>query len=102
MVLHFADDNVIARPHIAAAPAVRHQVNALRRTANKHQLFGGAGVNKQRSELAHILHFFRSLSAQRMDAAVDRRIAVTVELGFGINHLVRLLRAGRAIQIRQR
>ena len=40
VVFHFTDDDVITRPNIAIAPAVRHQVDALRRTANKHQLFG--------------------------------------------------------------
>lgn len=102
MVLHFADDDVIASPDIAVAPTVRHQVNAFRGTANEHQLFSGTSVNKQRGELAHILHFFRGLRAQRMDTTVNRRIAVTVKLGFGIDHLIRLLRAGGAVQIRQR
>ena len=40
MVLHLANDNVITCPHIATAPTVGYQVNTLRRTTHKHQLFG--------------------------------------------------------------
>ena len=63
VVLHLADDDVIARSHVAVAPAIGDQVNAFRGAADKHQFFRGTGIDKQRSTLAHVLHFLGRLGA---------------------------------------
>ena len=63
VVLHLTDDDVIARPHVAVAPAIGDQIDPFRRAADEHQLFRRTGINKQRCPLAHVLHFLGRLSA---------------------------------------
>ncbi|VEB60129.1 Uncharacterised protein [Salmonella enterica subsp. enterica] len=63
VMLHLADDNVIPGANIFRSPTVGDKVNALRRTAHEHQFFCGAGVNKPRRLLTHILHAFGRLRA---------------------------------------
>ena len=63
VVLHLTDDDVIARSHIAVAPAIGDQIDPFRRAADEHQLFRRTGINKQRCPLAHVLHFLGRLGA---------------------------------------
>ncbi len=102
VVLHRADDDVVARADVGVSPAVRHEVNAFRGAANKHQFLRRAGVEERRRPLAHLLHSRRSFRAEGMNAAMHRRIAVAVKFRLGVNHRFRLLRAGGAVEVGQR
>ena len=102
VMLHRADDDVVARADVGVSPAVRHEVNAFRGAANKHQFLRRAGVEERRRPLAHLLHARRSFRAEGMNAAMHRRIAVAVKFRLGVNHRFRLLRAGGAVEVGQR
>ena len=98
-MFHRADDDIVAGADVGVPPAVGHEVNAFRGAANKHYLFRRAGVEERRRLLAHLLHARRGFRAERMNAAMHRRIAVAVKSRLGVNYRFRLLRAGGAIEI---
>ena len=61
--------------------------------------YGSQEAGKLRT---HVFHPLGRLGAQGVNTAMHGGIAVAIKLGFGIHHLIRLLRAGRAVQVGQR
>ncbi|MOA04922.1 hypothetical protein D3C78_1244950 [compost metagenome] len=102
MVLHLGDHDIIARMHLRIAPAIGDQVDPFGCAAHKHQLFWRTSVQECRYLRADIFHTLGRFCAQGMDPAMHGRIAVTVKFHLGVNHLIRLLRTGCAVEIGKR
>ena len=102
MVFHLGDENRIARLQQVAAKAVGHQVDAFGGALDEHHLFRRDGVDKARRLFPHRFHLLSRLSAQGVNAAMHRGIAVAIEIQLAVDHHLRFLRAGGAVEIGQR
>ena len=102
VVLHQGNDNVIPGMHLSVTPTVGDEVNPLGGAAHKHQLFRRSRIEEGSHLGAHVLHALGGFRAQGMDPPMYCCITVAVEIGFRIHHLIRFLRAGRAVEISQR
>ena len=96
VVLEPGDDDLVARLHIAPAPALRDEVDPLGRAAHEHDLFRRSGVEEAPHLVARRLVGVGRAGGQRMRAAVHVGVLVRVEGGEAVDHGLRLLR-GRAV-----
>ncbi|MNT35517.1 hypothetical protein D3C72_1715480 [compost metagenome] len=85
-----------------ATKAVGHQIDAFGGAFNEYDLFRRAGIDKRRHLFTHRFHFLRRLGAHGVDAAMHRRITVTIKIQLAIDYRLRLLRTGRAVEVSQR
>ncbi|CQR15805.1 Uncharacterised protein [Yersinia enterocolitica] len=101
-MLHFSNDNAITGFESMAAIAVSYQINGFGGAFDKNNLFGRGCVNKASNLTAHRFHLRSRFCAQGMNAAMNRRIALTIEVKLSINNYLWFLRTGSTVQIRQR
>src|SRR5690606_13704830 len=101
VVLHLGDHHLVARLQ-AAAVAVSYQVDRLGDVAGQANLVVGAGVEEPRHLVAHSLVPLCELLAEVVRAAVDVRVARTVDLIHGLQYGRRLLRRGATTEVNQR
>ncbi|AEW73302.1 hypothetical protein EcWSU1_01864 [Enterobacter ludwigii] len=101
MVLHLGDDDVIPRVDLRVAPAVGNKVDPLGGTTHKHQFLWRACIEESGDLGTHIFHTLGRLRTHGVDTPVHGGITVAVEFRFRFDHLIRFLRAGRTVQIRQ-
>jgi len=102
VVLHLRDHYRIVRAEAWPAPALRHQVDALRRVAGKHDLPPGGRVDERPNLLARAVISRGRLLAQTVDAAMHVGVGGLVVAAHRRDHLARLLAGGVAVQIHQR
>ena len=104
VVLHLGDDDLVAGLQRASSPRqdVRDQVQRLGGVLGEDDRVG-VGCADERGHLeAGALVGSGRLLTQRVRRAVDVGVVLLVELGEGVEHLARLLRGVRTVEIDQR
>ena len=102
VVLELGHEHDVARAEVVETPGVGDEVDRLGRAAGEDHLAGRRGVHERASLLACALVARGRALRQRVDAAVHVRVRGLVELADRVEHLPRLLRAGRGIEVRER
>ena len=85
------DDDLVALFHVATAPGLRDEIDALRRAAHEDDVLRRARVDEAPHFVARALIGVGGARRQRMRAAVDVGILVLVEMRQPIDHRSRLL-----------
>ena len=95
-------DNLVVLLDVAAAPGLRHQIDAFGGAAHKNDFLG-------RSSAEELLHLFPRIfigvsgaCRERVRTPVDVRIFMRVEICQPVDHGLRLLSGGRVVQPDQR
>ena len=99
VVLHVGDEHLVALAHVLPAPRVGDQVDRLGHVAGEDR-GGGLPTDERGDPLARPLEQVGGLAGKRIDAAVDVRVRVAVVGVDRSDHLARLLRRGRRVEIR--
>ena len=101
VVLHLREDDLVTLAHVGASPGVRNEVDRLRRVAGKDHRLAGGCADEARDLLAGLLIGGGGLFAQGVHGAVDVRVVRLVVADERVDHLPRLLRGRRVVQIDQ-
>ncbi len=102
VVLHLGEQHLIALAQELAAPSLRDQVHRLRGSAREHDRLGPRGAEEPGEVRASALEELGGLLAQHVEASMRVRVVVRVEVGHRVDHLLRLLRRGGAVQVDER
>ena len=102
VVLELGDHDGVAGAEILEAPGVRDEVDRLGRAAREDHLALGRRVEEGSDRAAGALVALRRALGQPVDAAMDVRVLVLVERAHPVEHLARLLRRRRRVEIRER
>src|SRR5437773_9896005 len=99
MVLELGRDDEFARPEVVESPGVGDQVEGLGRAAREDDLARGGRVDEGSYLLARALEALGRPLGEQVDAAMDVGVRGLVELALLIEHLPRLLRAHRGVEV---
>ena len=102
MMLHGADQDLVALFQPAAPVALRNEIDCLRSAAHEYDLFPGSGVDEASHALAGRLVGLGGTLAQDMHATVNIGVVALVVLGLRGDDRARLLRRRRVVEIHQR
>src|SRR5438067_1096744 len=98
VMLELADDDDVTRAEVVQAPRVRDEIDRLRRVADEDDLAHVRRVQQRPHLLPRALESCGRALGEHVDAAVHVRIRRGVEVGHRLEHLARLLRAGRGVE----
>ena len=101
VVLHGREQDGVARLERPRSPGTRHQVQRLGRVAREDDL-ARAGVDERRESPARVLVEGRGLLGDAVHAAMDVRVARAVVTVHRVQHALRLLRCGGAVEVHER
>ena len=101
VVLHEGEHDPVAGPEQLARVRGRHQVQRLGGVAGEHQA-PGIGVDEGGDPAAGVLEELGRLIAEGVRAAVDVGVALPVVALDGVEHLHRLLRRRRGVEVHER
>ena len=96
------DQHLVPRAHLAAAVALRHQVDRLGGAAQQHDLAVRARAEKLADRAARLLVGVGGERREPVHAAVDVRVVALVDLALGVDHRARLLRARGRVEVDER
>ena len=102
VMLELGDHDDVARAEVLEPPGVRDEVQRLGRAAREDHLAARRRVDVRAHLLARALVAGGRALGKRVDAAVDVRVAVLVELPHRVEHLPRLLGRRRRVEIGDR
>ena len=102
VVLHLADDDVVAFVQEPFAPGIGHRVERRRRPGCENDLLAAPGPDKRADALAGLLVTGRGLFGQIMHAAVDVGVELAVEVIHRLDHAAGLLGRCAAVEINER
>ena len=102
VVLELGHEHDVARPEVVEAPGVGDEVDPLGRAAGEDHLARGRRVDELARRLARALVPLGRPLGEQVDAAVHVRVRGLVEVADRVQHLPRLLRAGRRVEIGER
>ena len=102
VVLELGHEHDVTRPEVVEAPGVGDEVDRLRRAAGEDHLARGGRIDELARRLACALVRLGRPLREQIDAAVHVRVRGLVEVADRVQHLARLLRAGRRVEIRER
>ncbi len=101
VVVHLRRDNLVVSVQVLADP-VRDEVDALGRVLREHHLLAAVGADELGDAVVRLLVGDRGLVAEFVDAAVDVRVVVGVELLEDVVHLFGRMRGGGVVEVRER
>src|SRR5438876_489872 len=102
MMFHLRDEDLVSFAKKPPAPAVRHEVDRLRRAPVEHDR-AGVGCAEEPSNLCpRSLEQLGRLLAEHVDGSVGVSVVVPVEVDDRIDHLLGSLRGVRAVEIDER
>ena len=99
MVLELGHDDSVSGAEVVSAPRVCHEVQALRRIAEEDHLASVRGIEERARLLSRALEAAGRALGQHVDRAVDVRVRCLVELSHPVEHLARLLRGVRGVEV---
>ena len=99
VVLELRDEDDVAGPEIVEAPGVGDEVDALGCAVGEDQLAWLRCVHEARDLLARAFVFGGGHLRERVDAAMDVRVLGLVERAELVQHLPRLVRAHRRVEV---
>ncbi len=102
VVLELGRDNDVAGIETVEPPGVGDKVQRLGRAAREDNLARGSGVDEGAYLLARALEALGRQLGEQVDAAVDVCVRGLVELAQRVEHLPRLLRAHRGVEVGER
>src|SRR3990172_9176171 len=102
VVLQQREEHLRVRPDVGAAPGVGDQVDRLRGVAGENDALRRGGVDERRYLRPRLLVGVRRLFAQAVDGAVNVGVVMLVVADQRLDHLARLLRGRRVIEVDQR
>ena len=102
VVLELRDDDGVAGPEVVAAPRVRDEVERFRRVAHEDHLAHVGRVQQGAHLLAGAFETGGGALAEDVHRPVDVRVRGLVERRHRVEHLARLLRAVRRVEVRER
>ena len=94
VVLHFGNDDLVARVQVGAPEGGRHQIDGLGRAAREDDLLCRGRVDVLPHRLARLLELVGSQLAETVHAAMDVAVDAPVVVAQRVNHHLRLLRGG--------
>src|ERR1051325_864270 len=101
-MLHFGEQNRIARTNKFFSPGLRDKVDAFGGAARKHDLIPTGRADVTRHALAGAFVSFGGAVTQEVKAAMDISVFVFVIISERLNHRSWLLGCGGAIEVNQR
>ena len=99
VVLHGAEQDLVACGQARSAPALRHQVDRLGGAAGEHDLVGARGVEEALHRGACAVVELGGVLRQPVHAAVDVGVGLAVEARLGLDHRRRLLCGGAVVEV---
>jgi len=106
VVLHLGDDDLVTGTDPVAGSGLAehpgHQVHGLRRVLGEHHLVAAGRADERGDLVARALVQRGGLLRERVDAAVHVGVVLLVVLDERVEHLARLLRGRRVVQVHQR
>jgi hypothetical protein len=102
VVLELGDDDRVAGAEVVAAPRVGDEVQALGRVSDEDDFACVGRVEERAHLLARAFESARRPLGQHVHRPMDVRVRRLVELRHPVQHLPRLLRRVRGIQVRER
>ena len=102
MVLHYGQNDLVARAQMLHRPAIGHEVDALCGARVQNDLVWVFDIEEFGNGAAHGLILFGREVGQIVQPAVHIGVFLGVAAGHRINHHLRLLRRGAIVQIGQR
>jgi hypothetical protein len=102
VVLELGDDDDVAGTEVVEAPGVCDEVERLGRAAGEDDLLLARRVEERGDRPASRLEPLRRALREPVDAAMDVRVLVLVEVAHAVEHLPRLLRRRRRVEVGDR
>ena len=102
VVLHLREEDLVALAHVRASPRVRDEVDRLGRVAREDDALRRWSVDELRDLRSRFLVRRRRLFAEAVDGAMDVRVVVLVVVDELVDHLPRLLRSRRVVEVNER
>jgi hypothetical protein len=102
VVLEPRDQHLVAGADVAAAVALRHQVDRLRGAAQQDHLAPRGGAQEAPDRVARVLVGLGRERREAVHAAVDVRVVALVHPALGVDHGLRLLGARRRVEVDER
>ena len=102
MVFHFREENHVACPNKFSAPCLGYKIDAFRGSTREDDFVSACSADVFCDTLARFFISFRSARTQHVQAAMDVRVFVFVELPKRVDDGPRFLRGRSAIKINQR
>ena len=102
VVLELGDHDGVAGAEVLEPPGVGDEVDRLGRAAGEDHLALGRRVDERGDRAPGALVALRGALCEPVDAAMDVRVLVLVERAHPVEHLPRLLRRRRRVEIRER
>jgi hypothetical protein len=99
VMLELREQHPVAGLQIVPSPALRDQVDPLGGAADEDDLLRHDGVDEARDAAARRLERHRHLGRALVDAAMHGRIGLGISAGDRVDHRLRLLRRGGAVEI---
>ena len=102
VVFHLREQNLVPLEYIRAPPRVGNEVDRLGCVAGEDDTLGRGRVDELRDLRAGLFVGGRRFFAEAVDSPVDVRVVVLVVVDERVDHLPRLLRCRRVVQIDKR
>ena len=102
VMLHLGQYDQIAGGDVGRAPAVGHQIDALRRVAREDDLLALACIDETGGFHPRFLHCRRRFLADLVDAAMDIGMDGLVIVAHGVDDSTRFLRTCRTVKVNER